>query len=99
MKLQAVNSLNHPAYRDLDRDSARCRVNMNTYRAHLSLGRIGSIVILKITQPKERKEMIVICSLWPDLQNGLLDDEICVTSTIQKSNSGQFSWSDADCEV
>lgn len=99
MKLQAVNSLNHPAYCDLDRDSARCRVNMNTYRAHLSLGRIGSIVILKITKQKESKEMIVICSLWPDLQNGLLDDEICVTSTIQKSNSGQFSWSDADCEV
>jgi hypothetical protein len=101
-RMKAINCKFHPLYQDLDKDSARCRLNQATINKFLPMAKIGYILKLKILLVKnesENKSVITLQTLWPDIYQSLEDDCLCINSLIQMNEGETPEWVEADCEV
>jgi hypothetical protein len=100
--MKAIHCKFHPLYQDLDKDSARCRLNQATINKFLPMAKIGYILKLKVLLVKngpEIKSVITLQTLWPDIYQSLEDDCSCINPLIQMHEGENPEWVEADCEV
>jgi hypothetical protein len=125
MIYECINSKVYPDYIETDKFSGRCRLPSSVFN---ELGvRIGWIVhvllIINIKQLNNNNEILekdlikqeVICTAWPDTNNRLQDNTICIDDTVlvplEDNNNNKkkliicnksksfTSWIDCKCEI
>jgi hypothetical protein len=78
MRLRAVNVLRFPVYSSLDRLTGRCRISGKSLKSLFPKGiKTGSVLKLKLDQV-HTSTLIIYCSLWPDTQQALSEDSMCL---------------------
>lgn len=98
MRLKALHCDSVISYREIDQDSARCRIGVSTLQQFCPQGRIGSIVKIQLYS-ETGTPVTCLCTLWPDTRSALEESCICISPVVTLSSNSCSNWMELDCEV
>jgi hypothetical protein len=90
-----INSNNFLPYSKKDKGTGRCRIHSKLFS---QLGvKVGWVCHFQLQTIEGSCKYEVLCTVWPDMQNQLQDDMICLDDTVYRGNKRE--WIEAKCTV